>query len=253
MSYTLLLTSSIKPSQFSDRIIRNNVDQRLHDYLTTFKKWLLLNDANITHIIFADNSGYNLELVKNLAKKYNHFNRIIELIKVKESKVPDGIHYGYSELEIIDECFKLSKHLYQNEKIIKCSGRLFISNISMFLKQNEDFDMMIDSRKSSIIKKQTNYCLSNFFIVKTSFYSENLIGLKSKMIEEKISHFETLYFKYLYEFYTNKKFKIKMRFNTEPILHGYGAHWNKNYQGFKYLLNGKIRNIFRKIAPQLWI
>jgi hypothetical protein len=44
-----------------------------------------------------------------------------------------------------------------------------------------------------------------------------------------------------------------MRYNIEPILHGYGAHWNKNYQGFKYLLNGKIRNIFRKIAPQLWI
>lgn len=254
MNFTLILTSSIEPSQFSGKIKRNDVNQRLNDYIDSLKKWLLLDEKRITHIIFADNSSHSLEKLELLVEKYNVYNRKIEFIKTEETIVPNGIHYGYSELEIIDDCYIKSKLIKQNEYIIKCTGRIFIRNISKTLNDfNHQSDIMIDSRLFNLFGYNHEYCVTNFFIVKRDFYFTELFNIKDKMIENKVSHFELIYFKHLYQLYKLKTFQIQMRLKAEIQIEGYGAHWNKNYQGYVYKTQSLIRNIARKIIPRLWI
>ncbi len=248
----LLLTACIEPTQFKDKVHRNDTLIRLEDYKTALKLWLHHNDDSITSIIFAENSGYDLTEIETVFIKENIYNRKYQIIQAIASKVPEGLHYGYSELELIDNILDKITLLNDNDFIIKTTGRVYFPKISSLLvKTVLRYKFIADSRNFNFGKWKHNYVLSNLFIFNILWYKENLFDKKSLMLELDVTHFETLLYKLLLVNKVGKDVLLRFPINVSPV--GHGAHWNVNYQSLDKRLGYLLRAIFRKILPNFWM
>ena len=248
----LLLTACIEPTQFKDKVHRNDTLIRLEDYKTALKLWLHHKDASITSIIFAENSGYDLTEIETVFLKENIYNRRYQIIQVKASIVPKGLHYGYSELELIDNVLDKITLLNDNDFIIKTTGRVYFPKISSLLvKMVPSYNFIADSRNFNLGKWKQNYVLSNLFIFKILWYKKNLFDKKRLMLEFGVTHFETLLHKLLLVNKVDKDVLLRFPINVNPV--GHGAHWNVNYQSLNKRLSYVLRAIVRKILPNIWI
>lgn len=248
----LLLTACIEPTQFKDKVHRNDTLIRLEDYKTALKLWLHHKDDSITSIIFAENSGYDLTEIETIFAKENIYNRQYQIVQAIASKVPEGLHYGYSELELIDNILDKITLLNNNDFIIKTTGRVYFPKISsLLLNTVPKYSFIADSRNFNFGKWKKNYVLSNLFIFNLQWYKENLFDKKRLMLELGVTHFETLLHKLLVVNKVDKDVLLRFPFNVNPI--GFGAHWNINYQSFDKRLSYLLRAIFRKIVPNIWI
>jgi hypothetical protein len=248
----LLLTACIEPTQFKDKVHRNDTLIRLEDYKTALKLWLHHNDDSITSIIFAENSGYDLTEIETVFIKENIYNRKYQIIQAIASKVPEGLHYGYSELELIDNILDKITLLNDNDFIIKTTGRVYFPKISSLLvKTVPSYNFITDSRNFNLGKWKQNYVLSNLFIFNILWYKENLFDKKRLMLTFEVTHFETLLHKLLVGNKVDKDVLLRFPMNVNPI--GFGAHWNINYQSLDKRLGYLLRAIFRKMLPNFWI
>jgi len=249
----LLLTACIEPTQFKNNVQRNDSRIRLVDYKEALKMWLHLKDEKITTIIFAENSGYDLTEIEEIFLTENKYHRTYQIFQNLASEVPQGLHYGYSELELIDNAINQISLLKDNDFIIKSTGRIYFPKIYLLTQNIErSHDFIADSRRFNFFKWHKNYVLSNLFIFNVKWYKQNLFDKKGNMIKLKISHFETLLYYLLKEKQLeNNNIILRFPFNINPV--GIGAHWDVNYQSSKKRIEYFIRGIFRKIFPQIWI
>lgn len=246
----LLLTASIAPKQFKNSIERNDVRTRLEDYKKALKYWLHHEDYSITEVIFAENSGYDLTEIKQTFEVENKYNRKYILIQKQETPAPNGAHYGYSELELIDFVFEKYQFLSPDDYFIKATGRLYFPEISKLISITiPNYLFVADSRIYNFLGKQNKHILTTMFICRVDFYKKNIFNKKEKMLDLPNSLFETLLVELLYK--KGQNILLRFPFNLNPI--GIGAHSNKNYGSFKNSFMNTIRATFRKIAPDFWI
>ncbi|GIZ10043.1 MULTISPECIES: hypothetical protein [Flavobacterium] len=246
----LLLTASIAPKQFKNSIERNDVKTRLEDYKKALKFWLHHKDANITEIIFAENSGYDLTEIKQIFELENSYNRKYHLIQKEETPAPEGFHYGYSELELLDYVFEKYPFASTEDYFIKVTGRLYFPELSkLILVTIPHYLFVADSRIYNFFGLQNKHILTTVFICRVDFYQKYIFNQKGKMKDLTHSLFETLLVELLYEKVQHAL--LRFPFNLNPI--GIGAHSNKNYGSLKNTLMNTIRATFRKIAPNFWI
>lgn len=251
INFVLLLTACIAPTQFKNKVQRNDSMIRLADYKEALKMWLHFNDEKITTIIFAENSGYDLTEIEEVFLKENKFQRNYQIFQKIASEVPQGFHYGYSELELIDHVVSEISLLKDNDFIIKSTGRIYFPEIYLLTKKVVESQVFIaDSRRFNFFKWSKNYVLSNLLIFNVKWYKNNLLTKKEIMIDLKISHFETFLF-YLLNKQKSSSIILRFPININPV--GIGAHWDVNYQSSKKKFEYLIRGIFRKIFPQIWI
>lgn len=246
----LLLTASIAPKQFKNSVERNDVTTRLEDYKQALTLWLHHKDERITEVIFAENSGYDLTEIKQIFKLENTYNRKFTLIQKEESLAPEGVHYGYSELELIDLVFERYNFLSAQDYFIKVTGRLYFPEISKLISIGvPKYLFVADSRIYNFLGKQNKYILSTVFISRIDFYKNNILNKKEKMQDLPNSLFETLLVELLYGKFKN--ILLRFPFNLNPI--GVGAHSNKNYGSLKNTFINSIRATARKVLPNFWI
>jgi hypothetical protein len=251
INFVLLLTACIEPTQFKNKVQRNDTLTRLADYKKALKMWLHHEDENITTIIFAENSGYNLTEIEEVFLSENIYNRNYQIYQNIASEVPKELHYGYSELELIDHVVSEISLLKDNDFIIKSTGRIYFPEIYLLTKKVVESHVFIaDSRRFNFFKWSKNYVLSNLLIFNVKWYKDNLLTKKEIMIDLKISHFETFLF-YLLNKQKSSSIILRFPININPV--GIGAHWDVNYQSSKKKFEYLIRGIFRKIFPQIWI
>lgn len=246
----LLLTACIEPRQFKNEVQRNDVKIRLEDYKNTLKFWLHHKDERIKEIIFAENSGYELTALKTIFENENIYNRKYNLIQKEATIAPDGLHYGYSELELIDYVFEKSQLLTNEDYVIKVTGRLYFPDLSKLISFSiPRYLFVADSRIYNFLGIQNKYILTTLFISRVDFYKNHIFNKRLTMKQLNISFFEKLLIHLLYQ----KTLNIMLRFpfNLDPI--GIGAHTNKNYGSFKSSLKNNIRSVSRKIFPDFWL
>ena len=256
MRYCLLLTACIKPEQVTiNPILRIDPEIRTQDYITALKFWLGYKQTYFDAIVFVENSGADLILLKNVVAAENKFNLEVEFLQLKSSPVPEGIHYGFSELEIIDFAVDHSKLIADSSHIIKVTGRLYFPQLFRLLKEiPENIEFASDSRDYHIGGRSEHYIVTTLFIVEKRFYSSYLYNAKSSMNTTfEYSLEETLFFQILKPLFISKLNHIILRFPFTLTPVGFGAHWNIDYNTFKKRTSTLIRDIFRVILPAFWI
>ncbi len=254
LNFTLLLTACIEPKQFIKSVKRSDPYVRLNDYKIALTKWLHHKDERITKIIFAENSGFPLDEIMQIFKHQNIYNREILVIQEIAKNAPAEFHYGYNEIELIQDV--IFKHLSnnKNEFIIKVTGRIFFPSISKLLnKFHAEMLFIADSRKIKFLSYNRNYVLTNLFVCNVDFFKNYLTNISEVMRVNGIKHLETVFMYVLFPLYLKDPMKIKLRFpvNIDPI--GIGAHWNVNYQSFTKVIGSTIRGIARKFISQIWL
>src|SRR5690554_6828551 len=123
----LLMTACIKPSEtnvMKHSIHRNDPMIRLDDYKKALMFWLNYDEALIDGIVFVENSEFELSELNDLVESDNLYNREVEFLQFRSSEIPKDLHYGYSELEMIDRAFVNSQLIKNSDYVIKVTGRL---------------------------------------------------------------------------------------------------------------------------------
>ena len=110
-TYCLLLTACVDPNRINkvkNLVARIDPKVRLDDYKRALLFWNEYECKAITSIIFVENSGSDLTEICQLVKG---FKRKVEVLQFEGSEIPKGLHYGYSEIEMIDFAFDHSKSI----------------------------------------------------------------------------------------------------------------------------------------------
>ena len=250
MRVTLLLTSCIEPNQFKEKVKRNEPTQRLNDYLSAIEKWNIHKWPCDVRIVYVDNSGYPLHEIK---QKINTYFKPI-LLSYQAEIAPEGMHYGYSEIEMITKSILRENFWDENEWVIKITGRLYFPAINRLIHQlTSKRDWVSDVRAKKWNKSGYSYIPSSIFAFKVGFLKKHLSEAKTEMVQLNLSHLELYLFHKINPIYEKEKDKIMIRlpFNLNP--EGVGAHWNKTYGNTSDYLVQTTRACLRKIAPFLWV
>ena len=253
--YTLLLTACIDPSVSNYKKhpnFRRDALTRLNDYKTALEYWLSYDNLNLVGIVFVENSGYDLTELEEIVATKNTNNISVEFLRQLAGPTPSGVHYGYSELEMIDFAFDHSDLIKKSNYIIKATGRLYFPKLKNLLnKINSNFKVAIDSRDYKFFKQEKHYLVTTIFMVEKDFYMQVLYDAKSKMTPAN-GHMEKIYFTILKPLYLPKGDVIlRFPFSMNPV--GIGAHFNVNYSSSKKIFESRVRDFFRVLLPDFWI
>jgi len=247
--FAVLLTATINPGLYSTAVFRNNPSLRTEDYVTSLTFWENLHDERIKTVIFCDNSGSNIDAIKELCRS---FSMPIEFLVFDGNTKPSGVHYGYSELGILDHVVSNSTTINSFTHFIKATGRLTYPNISRLLDTlPENFDAAVDHRKA--YKNEDGHFLrarTQLMIFSLSFYKMNLLQRRREMLGN-FSHIEEFVAAKLATLEVTSK--IIRRFAVELFISGQSGHKNNSYNSLRNRLKFNLRRIARVIIPDVWL
>jgi len=254
MNFALLITACIQVEKENvHSSFRSDTATRLNDYITAFKYWLNYKETKITTILFVENSGYDLAVLKEIAENENTYQRSVEFIQFEPTTRPKGLHYGYSELEIIDMAFRLSKTIDYTQFTIKVTGRLYFPKLGKLIRTvHPHNNVIIDFKDYDFFKIHKHYAITTLVIIQNDFYRKNLFDAKKTMVKDHTDHFETLYFNILKPLaLKDKNIVTRFPFNINPV--GVGGYFNTSYNSLSKNVESLIRQVFRIILPKFQI
>jgi hypothetical protein len=178
----LLLTATINPMV---EVARANPNVRLNDYLDALKLWWKELESLPVNILFCENSGYDIQIIKDWIISIGAENRVKTFQFDGDKTLVARLGKGAGEAEIYDECFKnglLAGHDY----ILKCTGRLFVKNAKLLIEQaileNSDFAISFRSPLDLVDTR--------FFILKYNLYGSYMLGLAKEVNDRQGRYIE---------------------------------------------------------------
>lgn len=162
----LLLTATIDPGA-TPLVERRDPLTRLHDYLGALDTWLASGAAS--HIVFCENSGYDLAPLKEVALRRGGC--AVEFISYADNASGANRGKGHSELRLIERALRTSRLLAESDVIVKCTGRLTVTNAVPVLEAiaAEKFDIMC------VLKQFLSFADSRFFAATPAFVEGYLL------------------------------------------------------------------------------
>lgn len=231
--------------------MRSDRKLRINDYVRSLNYWINLNDRRVGGIVFCENSGADLQKLKDSVNNSN-FILPIEYLSFEGNMRPPNVHYGYSELGILDYVMSNSELLKNFDYFIKVTGRLIFKDISKLLnKLNNDSLLAIDFRRA--YKAETGppvRARTQLILFNKNFYGKYLYKKRDDMIG-KCSHIEE-YFGL--NFYPLKDLKgVTLRWPIECMPTGIAASTGCEYGSNHEKIKSFIRGVVRKYLPSVWL
>jgi hypothetical protein len=252
-NYCVVMTACIDPAGGRIKVYRNDPETRLQDYLQALDFYLKLPDRRLMKIVFVDNSGYSLEKLKTHTRKHNKLNKMVEFHSLNCNAYPEGLHYGYAELDMLDKVFASSNLINNSEGLIKVTGRLKYPSIHKLLdKLPPNFDFAVDCRgKTPLSKYSHNWVTTQMMIFATHFYKTQIYKVAKLEFSSDISHLEVALFRRLIRFDKCEGSIYRWPINADPV--GFAAHWNKNYRSPCEIIKNSVRAVSRRVIPHWWL
>jgi hypothetical protein len=242
----LLMTSTIAPADDVFMLARKDPKLRLADYKASLEFQIgLLKSATIDAILYADNSGYSLDQLRDICERSGVSDKV-EFISYK-ADIPALVSRYFLEINLIGRAIASSTILSTGERlrIWKLTGRYIVTNIQRIIQQAPDCDLYINCR---------NYPerVVDFYL--TAFTLESYIGILAKDLEKYENTISGE--KILRTDIDNKKFpdfNIVKRFHCTPRISGIRGFDGAQYSGLKDTVKYGIRVAVNRVLPALWI
>lgn len=133
MKNILLLTATIQPKSDQPELAIVNPEERLNDYRTALEFYAgQLSAGVLDHIVFIDNSGYDLGCLSSRFTSEN-----IEWISFYDLDYPGDYHRGYGEFRLVDTAFNRSQTLAamgEGDVLWKVTGRYIVKNLATVIR-----------------------------------------------------------------------------------------------------------------------
>jgi hypothetical protein len=231
----LVMTACINPGSDADR--------RHQEYLQAFTYWLDHPDPRLTRILFIENSGSDLSEFRRRAARNA---KQIEFISLDTNRLrPPKVHYGYSEMRMLDDALSTSELAKTSALLIKVTGRLIFPTLPRLLDRlPEKMEGAFDCRR--------NHVTTQLFLCTPAFYAAHLEGAYRDFgAEWNTWHMENIYFTRLKRVSVESNMLLRFPVNCSPS--GRAGHWGKNYSSLKERSKSAVRAVARVIAPWWWV
>ena len=254
LPFTAVLTACIDPSgaATASKLARRNPSERLADYRASLSHWLSLDDARLTGLVFVENSGYPLEALERMASEHNPHGRKLEFIRAGPNFVPDGVSYGYAELDMLDRVVTDSRLVAETGYFAKATGRLTFKGLTRLLDRLPDaFGCALDSRDNTrFVPMPQRFVTTQLMVFHRDFYRDHLLGVNRRLTPE-MPLIENLLWETLLPMRGEPGVVLRWPVNVEPA--GQAAHWNKSYHSPKHRAINFARAVMRRAAPNWWV
>lgn len=233
MKYLLVMTACINVGG------AENIAVRRREYETAFAHYMASDDPRINRILFVENSGDQMTTLRRMATVST---KRIEFISLNLNDLrPEGRHYGYSEMEMLDHAIWKSRLVKESTHIVKVNGRTIFPGLSRLLdKVGQDYECVVDARRGHVT--------TQLFLSSLRFYREYLSGAYLEMRDEVgWTHIEHIYFHRLMALRRTLGVHLRFPVNCEPT--GKAGHWGKSYDGWRHRSKAALRAVIRVVAP----
>ncbi|BBU60293.1 hypothetical protein MSC49_02280 [Methylosinus sp. C49] len=250
----LLLTATVDPGAYAAEIARRDLEVRKSDYRNALRFFMRLPDARISGVVFCENSGADLAFLDADALR-SETGRPLEIIGFDGNRRPEGLHYGYSELGIVDHACRSSRLLAQSERFFKVTGRLTFERLSALMDHlPEDRRFAADFRRA--YSKEGGAPLrarTELMLFAKDFYLEHFFERRDEMIAPSLM---------LEEFFARliaplrgrgEEDGLTLRWPIECPASGHAARDNSDYDSAPIRAKRRLRALARVAAPWLWI
>ncbi len=248
-------THGMKGACFSD-------EQRESMYVGALSYYIenLLVDKN-QKIVFAENSGWNIDSIKNKLPEYD--SQQIEFVSVPYDLFDISKGKGYNELLLINKTVAQSKFIKEAGGFFKVTGRYPIYNLGYFVKRASEkmfggkVKMYADIKDHKLYDwLRLGWCGHSFecrmFGVENDYYLANIAPLYSQCNDYDDKLLEAVLFDYVKG---EDRDKVSLRFRREPHFGGMegsevqAVSFSKNQDSFKGKLKRYVGNGIRIFLP----
>lgn len=250
----ILMTATVDPGDYAADVARRDLEVRRNDYRKALRFYMNLKDSRISGVVFCENSGADLAFLDSESLRRDA-ERPLELIGFEGNSRPSGVHYGYSELGVIDHACRRSRLLSSAGSFFKVTGRLLFENISSLMDRlpdecrfGADFRRAYRREGGAPMRARTELM---FF--QKEFYLEHFFERRDGMIE-KCTHLEQYVPEVILPVREREKGAgLALRWPIECPASGYAASGNIDYGSGSISVKRRIRAVSRRLAPWLWI
>jgi hypothetical protein len=257
--FTLLLTASIAPKVGVSRtFVRTDPAVRLGDYCEALRFWLRLRLPEIGAIVFAENTGYPLDAVAAVVREAGSAAPPVELLSFDHPPPPEGLHYGYSEFELVNAALDASAELRRRRHFIKVTGRYHFPDLPRLLRRlPDDFRVAVDSRGLRpwpLAASSNPIATVGLALFERRFYERELGGLTRTMVPAppwtRQQFIESVLFDALWPRRNEPGILLRWPVNCEPV--GWGSNGD-DYRSLGKRWRAAVRAAARVVCPSLWI
>lgn len=246
----ILLTSTIKPPGATP----DRIEVRRQQYAEALTFWLTHPDERISGIVYCDNSTPDLAWTHELVEKID-CKRDFESLHCPDNNIPNGMHYGYPELGIIDYTVTHSKLLGRDPFFAKITGRFKYHRISELLDRlPESYDACIDFRKA-YRKERKDWSAyrarTQLIFFRTEFYKKRLLHKRSLMLENQVGYIEE-FIPSLLPPSDEACSRVTFRWPIECQPSGVGGNGD-NFDSRKRRLKAFVSSSLRRFMPWVWL
>ena len=244
MKLCILLTATIYPQGIG---ILNESERELM-YINTLLYYAKTLGTSV-HIIFAENSGYSLENIKD--KTGNQLNIEFLSFSPNEFNIPKG--KGYNEMLMMDKTMERSSFIKESTHFLKITGRYPILNITDILKEirsrcSEDTRYMGDMKDTDLFLKR-RYGECRFWVCSIDYYIQTFKGHFVEIDDNESGKCaEDFFLRHARKHRGEKKYIF--RFRKQAFFGSYDSASISNT--FATTVKNNFRSLLRRLFPDWW-
>jgi hypothetical protein len=250
-----MLAASIQPhAGLPDAALQADARSREQDYIACFK-FYLRSFPQLRKVVFADNSGWSLDNVRDAVSRDAAPGTALEFVSFQANDFPGVYAKGYGEALLIDRALGQSTLLATTPYFAKMTGRHCLRNLTDIVeKTTPGFDLLCDLRDHGIYEmigssRCGRHFDTRFFVASRALYDRHFrkayeshrsggysIEGEFYRITKRIEHSE----------------RVVCRFPVEPIYSGLSGH-GKSYDSLPERSKRLVRSLTRRAMPGLRI
>jgi hypothetical protein len=252
MKNIVVMTATITPKSDSFSLARTDPDLRRRDYELSLQYYLdALLRGSFDQLVFAENSGANLDSLRALVNKAGLAGRV-EFLSLYGLDYPSAYSRGYGEFLLLDRVMDcpLMRTQCADSIVWKITGRYRVANIEkLILRRPKHFDFYCNCRDYPV--RLTDQYLQAW---RVGVYARHLKGLYKFFRESETAKYGEQVMRELIDQGRFESLHVIPRFTHVPIIKGVRGWNNKEYGGGAM---NRCKLLVRQTAnlalPWLWI
>lgn len=251
--YLIVMTACIDPSSGPARVARSDPKVRLVDYLSALRFWFKLGEPRLRHLLFIDNSGYPLDEVQRVVDREKPAEMKVELVSMNTNNYPPHVHYGYSELKMLDTGLERSALAKATRYWMKVTGRLTFPLVGRLLDRlPRNYHFAVDLRNGiPVFSPPQHWVHTRLAIFSKAFYVSEMRGVCERCLTlPPNTPIETMLYDLFMRHRGEKGAILRLPVHVPP--HGHSAFQDFSYQGMTRTAVDWVRHGARVFLPAWW-
>ena len=267
LKFPLLLTASVDTRGMNGAMFSSVEREKMYVDTLNFYIDTLSSRYSEVKIVFAENSGWNLEDIKKKLTKKDNVE--IEFVGLSPEMFDQSKGKSYNEMLMMDKAVETSALLRQSKGFFKLTGRFALKNIDRIIGElerrgGEGLAFFGDCKDHNVydrlhMKINGHSGESRFYYVSKNFYDQWFVGRYATMNDYEEKTVEAWLLEVMR---SNRRRKdVVVRLRTQSHFTGKGAHSLGKGLAFFYSTDNdspaltfkrRLRQVFRWVFPFWW-